>query len=31
MIIESERDTPTDDDNPFDFQGHLAKVEQVPA
>jgi hypothetical protein len=31
MIIESERDAPADDDHPFDFQGHLAEVEQIPA
>jgi hypothetical protein len=31
MIIESERDSPTDDDHPFDFQGPFAEVEQAPA
>jgi hypothetical protein len=31
MIIESERGVPANDDNPFDFQEHLAEVEQVPA
>jgi hypothetical protein len=30
MIIESERDAPTNDDHPFDFEGPLAQVEQVP-
>ncbi|XP_071683714.1 uncharacterized protein [Lolium perenne] len=30
MIIESERDTPVQDDHPFDYQGPLAEVEYVP-
>jgi hypothetical protein len=31
MIIECERDTHADDDEPFDFQGPLAQIENVPA
>jgi hypothetical protein len=30
MIIESERDTPVQDDQPFDYQWPLAKVDHVP-
>jgi hypothetical protein len=28
MVIESELDTPADDDHPFDFQGYFAEIEQ---
>jgi hypothetical protein len=31
MIIEIEHDAHVNDDHPFDFQGPLAEVEQVPA
>jgi hypothetical protein len=31
MIIESEREAHIEDDQPFDFQGLLAQVNQVPA
>jgi hypothetical protein len=30
MIIESERDEPVHDDQPFDYQGPLVEVEHVP-
>jgi hypothetical protein len=30
MIIESEREDPVHDDQPFDYQGPLAKVEHMP-
>jgi hypothetical protein len=29
MIIESERDTPVDDDHPFDYHVPLAEIEHV--
>jgi hypothetical protein len=31
MIIESEQDARVDHEQPFDFQGPLAKIEQVLA
>ena len=31
MIIEDERDAPVHDNHPFDFQGPLAELNEVPA
>jgi hypothetical protein len=30
MIIESEREEPVEDDQPYDHEGRLAKLDQVP-